>query len=119
MQKLLTVLLLGWGIAFFGSFIAFYLTPARDFGLSGGWNKMTVFMGWQFVAVVLALCSMVLRWSTGNPRLKRLAAIPAMATSVLLTVAAVALFWSNTRQIAPEGEQPPGPVTAPAPTVDG
>ena len=119
MQKLLTVLLLGWAVAFFGSFIAFYLAPARDFGMSAGWNKVTVFMGWQFVAVFLALCSLVLRWSTRNVRIKRLAAIPAMATSVLLLVAAAVLFWSNTQRTPPEGAQPSMPVTTPAPAVDG
>jgi hypothetical protein len=114
MQKLLMLFLLAWAVAFFGSFVAFLLTPGRDFGLSAGWNKISVFMGWQLVAVVLALVCMVMRWSTSDPRLKRLAAIPAVAVGLLMSVAAVVLFWGNIQQAPPYDAQPPGPVTAPA-----
>lgn len=117
MQKLLVVFLLGWAVAFFGSFVAFYLTPGRDFGLSAGWNRVTVFMGWQLVAVVLALVCMFLRWSTSDPRLKRLAAIPAVAVGILVSVAAVVIFWGNIQRSPPDGTPPSGAATVPA--VDG
>jgi len=116
MPRLLALLLLGWAIAFFGSFMAFYFTPAKDFGLAAGWNKVSVFMGWQAVATVLALFCLVMRWSSKDKITRRLAVIPTFALALMLVALAGLIFWANLQRTSPD-PQPPvptRPVTAPA-----
>jgi len=113
MPKLLALFLLGWAIAFFGSFIMFYLTPARDFGLAAGWNKVTVFMGWQMVATVLALACLAMRWTSRDTVTRRFAVIPSVALGVMLVALAALVFWANMDRGAPTSA-PSKPVTAPA-----
>ena len=61
-RTLTMVFLALWLIAFAGAFLAFWLTPARDFGLTAGLNRISTFLGWQAVAGFLA----VLAWTTGT-----------------------------------------------------
>ena len=115
MPRLLAILLLGWAIAVFGSFLAFFLTPAKDFGLTAGLNKVTVFMGWQAVATVLSFASLAMRWSSRDKITRRFAAIPALALAVMLMAFAALLFWANmkTAPLDTTTPLPPKPVTAP------
>jgi hypothetical protein len=104
-----------WGLAFFGSFVVSAMTPARDFGLSQGWNKVGVFMGWQVAATALAFVSLVMaRYLIPGSGLRRLAMVPAALTALLaVTVAALTLYSGMTRP--PAGAGPDRPVTQTAP----
>ncbi len=107
-----------WGVAFLGSFAAFYLTPARDFGLSAGWNRVSVYMGWQMAATGLAVvCLALAQWLPRGSGLRRLALVPAGATVLLaVTITALTIFASPAR--APSDLPPDRPVTQPAPATN-
>lgn len=119
MQKLLGLFLLAWAVAFFGSFIAFYLTPARDFGLTSGWNKIAVLMSWQLAATFLALCCLVFRWTTTNTRRRRLAAVPAVCTGLFALTLGALMIWFNLQSSGPEIPVPTSSEKPPAPATDG
>lgn len=116
MPRMLAILLLGWAIAFFGSFLAFYLTPARDFGLSAGWNKVGIFMQWQAVATGLALGCLAVRWTSKDKITRRFAALPSVALGVMLAALAAVLLWASFQRTSPDPGPalPSKPVTAPA-----
>ena len=116
MGRYFWVLFLGWAVAFFGAFVAFYVTPADDFGLAAGWNKVGVFMGRLGAAGALAgmTTPAALRAPRGA-RLRWLGWIPAAALLLLLVAFTALILWANFQRTPPEGGPPPGPVTAPAP----
>ncbi len=117
MPKLLTILLIGWTVAFFGPFVALWPTPTTDFGLAA-WNKVGVFMGWHAAALVLTCACLGVRWTSSDPRIRRLAAIPAVVVGLLALVIGALLVWGSLQRTPSEGVAPPPmPVTAPAPTV--
>jgi len=88
-----------WALTFLGSFVAFYLTPVRDFSLSAGWNKVSVFMAWQLVATALAFgCLALARWLPKGSLLQRLSLVPAVATAALaVAIAALSVYASMSR----------------------
>ncbi len=112
------IFLIAWAIAFVGSFVAFALTPAKDFGLSAGWNKIGVFMGWQLVAMVLAFFAGTTSRKVEPGRTLRWLGVLPVSVFGLMALAVIALLlWSNWSKPAPEGLPTPGaPVTVPAPT---
>ncbi len=107
MNRLLLIILAAWTVAFLGAFVAFWITPATDFGLAAGWNKVGVFMGWQGVAAVLAvLAAVVSRSVPRGERLRWLGLVP-MGFLLLLVAGVVALIvWANMQRPPPEGPVP-------------
>ena len=98
MRNLLFGLLLVWAIAFFGSFVVYYVTPAKDFGFTAGANRLTAFMAWQAVATVIALVCLIIRWNTKERQLRLLAAIPSSALAVLFSAVTLLIFWTYLQQ---------------------
>ena len=120
MRWFLTGLIVAWAVAFFGSFAAFYLTPAKDFGLTAGLNKVSIFFGWQFAAILLALLCLGVRPRVPEPVwLRRMALAPAFAL-LLMVVAIAGLFaWATIQRNTVVVTAPPQkPVTAPAASVE-
>ena len=95
MRSVLILLLILWSLAFFGSFIAFYLTPATDFGFTAGANKVMTFVAFQAVGLVLAIICLVLRWQTDVTALRRWATVPAIGTGLIVFGFGVLLFWAS------------------------
>ncbi|MDF0600764.1 hypothetical protein P1J78_08480 [Psychromarinibacter sp. C21-152] len=115
-RLIVLVLLLAWVVAFFGAFIAFYLTPAKDFGLARGWNKVGVFMAWQAAATLLALLTAIFAW--GLPRrtgLRRAGFVPVAVLGLSALALAGLLVWVNLSDPRPEPAAPPSSAPAPAP----
>ena len=119
-ERVTQLFLLGWLVAFAGSFIAFALTPSRDFGLAAGWNRVSVFMGWQVFAMLTAFGAGVAsrRVRKGKP-LRWIGVVP-VGIFTLMALAVVALIlWANLQRPAPDTgapltPTPTRPVTAPA-----
>lgn len=84
-----------WAVAFFGSFVAFYLVPADDFGFTAGANKALAFTAGQAIAFVLTVMSLFMRWSTEDTTLRRWAAVPALGTGLLIVAFAGLFFWAQ------------------------
>ena len=116
MRRWIIPVLVGlWAIAFFGSFLAFYLTPSRDFGLAAGWNRVSVLMQWQMVATGLAVMSLVARRTANSTGLRRLALVPVGGVLLIaLAIGALVIFASMPVEYVPEPGGPAKPVTAPA-----
>ena len=108
--------LAAWAVAFFGAFVAFFVTPADDFGLAAGWNKVGVFMVWQAAAAVLAILVAVFSRSVPKGQLLRRLGLVPVGLLVLGVLAIVALIlWANFSRPPPTTETGAGPaVTAPA-----
>ncbi|MDJ0628002.1 MAG: hypothetical protein QNJ44_07050 [Rhodobacter sp.] len=118
MGKPVWIFLAAWAVAFVGSFAAFVLTPATDFGLAAGWNKVGVFMGWQSVAGALAVVTAVAsRRVPRGTRLRWLGLVPLAALLLLLAAFGALVLWANLQRSAPVGAPPAAPVTAPAPVA--
>ena len=118
MRKILGILLLAWAVAFVGSFIVFWLAPAKWPGLQAGIDRITIFFGWQAVATVLAFACLTVRWSTSHTWMRRLAAVPAIAVSVLMSALAVLFFWASVQRTAPDAAPPSKPATVTVPVTD-
>ena len=114
MNRILLILLAAWTVAFLGAFLAFYLTPASDFGLAAGWNKVGVFMGWQGVAAVLAILAAVAsRAVPKGERLRWIGLVP-VGFLILLVAGVVGLIvWANMQRPPAEGAVPAATSTAP------
>ena len=93
MKPVLVALIIAWAVAFFGSFMVFYLTPASDFGFTRGMNKVEGFMIWQSVAAGLAVVCLVLRWNATDSTLRKWAAVPAIALGAMLIGFAALFVW--------------------------
>ncbi|KMW59841.1 hypothetical protein AIOL_004825 [Candidatus Rhodobacter oscarellae] len=106
MRNFLIALLVFWVVAFFGSFIAFYVTPSQDLGFTAGWNKLGVFITWQGVATGLAVLCLFLRWTTSDARLRRWAAMPAIGIGILVLGLGGLLLWANLQHSAAVGGAP-------------
>lgn len=112
------LLLLAWVVAFFGAFIAFYLTPAKDFGLSRGWNKVGVFMAWQSVAALLALLTVIFaRALPKRTGLRRAGHLPVAVLGLSILALGGLLLWANLQR-PPPGASDPRPTTEPAPAAE-
>jgi len=92
---MLILLLVLWALAFFGSFVAFYLVPPSDFGFTAGANRVLVFVAGQAIAVLLALICLGLRWSVDDAALKRWAALPSVAFALLVLGFGLLFFWAT------------------------
>ncbi len=116
------LVLLAWAVAFFGAFLAFWLTPARDFGLSRGWNKIGVFMSWQGVAALLAvLAAIVSRALPKGTALRRAGWLPLAVLVLSVAALAALLTWANMDRTPPDSLPPKAttaPAAEPAPAVD-
>lgn len=88
--------LAAWLIAFAGSFVAFYFTPSRDFGLSGGFNRIGVWLAWQTAAVVFACIAAVIGndYSKGSA-LRRLSRTPFYIMLGLILLGILGAFLMN------------------------
>ncbi|MEL7114518.1 MAG: hypothetical protein AAGP08_02830 [Pseudomonadota bacterium] len=106
-----------WAIAFFGSFIAFYVTPADDFGLAAGWNKVGVFMVWQAIATVLAVMCLVFRWATDERRLRIWSVVPAASFALLVVGLGGLILWATAQGARPPPVTDTPPVAVPAPNA--
>ena len=112
-------------MAFFGSFVAFYLTPAKDFGLAAGWNKVGVFMGWQAAAALLALlCAILSRPLQRGTGLRRAGLVPLAVLAAMGLALAALIWWSGLDRTPSDAAAPPPKPTAPvaepaAPATDG
>lgn len=85
-----------WAIVFIGAFVAFAVTPAEDFGLSRGWNKVGVFMKWQFLATAIAIFTFFAGWSAPKGSgLKWLSRIPILFVLLLVCAFAATVVISN------------------------
>ncbi len=116
-RLLVRLLLLCWAVAFFGAFLAFYLTPARDFGLTQGWNKVGIFMIWQGVAAVFAvITAIVSRSLLKGTGLRRAGLIPLGVLGLSLLGLAALILWAGMDRPQPE-IPPPGPATELAPAA--
>lgn len=119
--RTLTILaILAWLIAFLGSFLGFWLTPAKDFGLSAGWNKVGVWMGWQAAALTLAAVSFCLgfQFEKGDVLRKR-SKWPIFTMVGFLILGVAAAFIANAyynANVAPQPD-PKRPTSAPAITA--
>ena len=112
---IIPVLVVAWAVAFFGSFLAFYLTPSRDFGLAAGWNRVSVLMQWQMVATGLAVASVVARRTGESVAMRRLALVPVGGVVLIaLAIGALILFANMRVDYVPDPDAPAKPVTAPA-----
>ncbi len=113
MNRIFLIILAAWTVAFLGAFVAFWLTPASDFGLAAGWNKVGVFMRWQGVAAVLAiLAAVVSRSVPKGERLRWLGLVPVGFLLLLAAGVAALIVWANMQRTPPEGAVPSA-VTAP------
>lgn len=113
-KRLTGLLLVAWLVAFVGAFVAFAVTPAKDFGLAAGWNKVGVFMGWQAAAGAIALiCAMASRRVAQGSRLRWLGLVPLGALALLIAAVLALIIWAN---FSRPGPLPPPPDT-PATTV--
>lgn len=117
-RTLTMVFLALWLIAFAGAFLAFWLTPARDFGLTAGLNRVSTFFGWQVVAGLMA----VLAWTTGSrlekgTGLRRLSRVPFALFAALVAAILVLILYVNFSKPDPAAPPPPSPVTQPAEPV--
>jgi hypothetical protein len=115
-----TLICLGlWFAAFAGSFLVFWITPAKDFGLTASLNRVGVFTGWQAAAGVVA----VITWGAGSrldkgTGLRQLSRVPfAIFAALIIAVIALVLFVGLTKP-DPADPGPAAPVTQPAPSVD-
>ncbi len=107
MNRILLIILAAWTVAFLGAFVAFWLTPATDFGLAAGWNKVGVFMGWQGVAAVLAILAAVVSRSVPRGlRLRWLGLVPMGFLLLLAAGIAALIIWANMQRPPPEGAVP-------------
>ncbi|HGG05800.1 MAG TPA: hypothetical protein ENK28_10105 [Aliiroseovarius sp.] len=113
-QRLFQIALLIWLACFVASFVVAWLTPARDFGFTAGLNRITTFLGWQFVASVLALGL----WTYGRTLEKgstgrRLSVVPAGFGLVLVVGLVGVVLWVSLTKPPPEPAVTPTPVTKP------
>ncbi|MDJ0826486.1 MAG: hypothetical protein QNJ16_13365 [Rhodobacter sp.] len=114
-ERITWVLLIAWALAFGGAFVAFAVTPAKDFGLAAGWNKVSVFMGWQLGAAVLAiLCGAASRRVPPGRPIRWLGLMPLVGFLLLAAAILALVLWANLQRPSPVSAPPPGPVTAPA-----
>lgn len=110
--------LIGWAVAFFGAFAAFYFTPSRDFGLAAGWNKVSTFIGWQAVAMVLAVaCVLFSRGVRRGAALRWMGLIPVAVMTLLAAALAAFVFWASSSRPPPDPGPPPKAATEAAPPV--
>ena len=116
-RRITLVLCAAWTVAFLGAFVAFFVTPASDFGLAAGWNKVGVFMGWQAVAAVLAiLAGVASRAVPRGQRLRWIGLVPLGFLLLLVTGFAALIVYGNMQRSAPVGAVPAA-VTAPVPVT--
>lgn len=96
-SRTLTYLVIAaWLAAFIGSFLAFWLTPAQDFGLSAGWNKVGVWMTWQGAALTFAAASFVLGFQFEKTDvLRRRTKWPVFVMIGFLILGVAAMFAAN------------------------
>ena len=117
-NTLTALVLLGWIVAFFGAFAAFYFTPAKDFGLAAGWNKVSVFIGWQAAAAVLALiCAVLSRGVPLGHRMRWIGLIPVAVMTLLVAAIAAFVFWASSSRTSPDPGPPPKPATEVEPPI--
>ena len=104
-----------WAVAFLGAFVAFALTPARDFGFTAGMNRVTVFLGGQVVASALAIpAAIAARRLPKGAGLRWLALVPIWMVGALAALVAALIVWAALQRPPAGTAPPPGPVTAPA-----
>ena len=109
---IIPVLVAAWAVAFFGSFLAFYLTPAKDFGLAAGWNKVGVLIRWQGVATILAIACLIARGRSRERRQRMLALVPVGGVVLILLAVGGLVIFAN-MAVEPPAQMPPKPVTSP------
>ena len=107
MRTILFVLLTAWAIAFFGSFIMFFVAPDKGVGLDAGLNRLSQFMIWQGIATVLAVMCLVVRWSGTDEINRRMAAIPALGFGVLVLGLGGLFLWACLNSVDPSGAYVP------------
>lgn len=112
-QVLLWLLLATWAACFAASILIARATAPTDFGMTAGFNRIGVFLGWQFAAAVVAVGA----WIAGNawPRgagPRWLSRVPAMLFG-LLVAGIVGLFVFANMQRPATQAAPPNTPTAP------
>ncbi|WP_172299584.1 hypothetical protein [Pseudoruegeria sp. HB172150] len=114
-RRMVPLLLFAWAIAYLGSFLAFYVTPENDFGFTAGWNRIGVFVVWQFVATVMAALTAV--FSRSLPRrdpMRNLALLPIGVLGLSAASLATLFIWVSLSQPAagPAPDLTPAPVAS-------
>lgn len=93
--RLFWFLLLFWAIAFAGSFIAFVWTEPSGSGFTRGTNRLGAFLGWQALAIGLAV---MLWWRARSEKLPRpatwLMKAPAAVALVMMSMLLVLIGWA-------------------------
>ena len=110
---IIPLLVAAWAVAFFGSFLALYLVPATDFGLTAGWNKVGLLMRWQGVATILAILCLIARARSKDRLLRKLALVPVGGVILILLAAAGLVLFAGMQPAPPPQALDPKPVTTP------
>jgi hypothetical protein len=84
MRAVLILTMILWAVAFFGSFVAFYLLPPQALGFADGAGKVMAFAVSQIVSAALALLCLMLRWGSADAQLKRWALVPSLGVGLVL-----------------------------------
>jgi len=85
-----------WAMAFAGAFAAWWLTPPSGDGFTRGMNRITIFLGWQGIAGMLALAT----WGVGRgfPKgspARRLSRWPLALALVLVAGLVALILWAR------------------------
>lgn len=85
-----------WAAAFAWSFIGFAITEGTGDGFARGLNRVSLFIGWQFVAAVLAV--LVRGFGTGleeGSLLRRASWVPIGLAGLLILAVAGLIVWAR------------------------
>jgi len=108
-----------WGGLFIASFVMFTITPAKDFGLTAGYNRFEVFFRWQIAAGVVGIIVWLMGKNFNAGTFWRwMCRIPIIAAALLLIglMALIAFLSFSKPEPAQNLQQNPQPVSEPVKT---
>ncbi len=119
-QTIAKLLFVVWGGLFIASFVMFAITPAKDFGLTAGYNRVEVFFRWQIAAGVVGIIVWLMgkNFSAGT-FWRWMCRIPIIAAALLLIglIALIAGLSFSKPEPIQNLQQNPQPVTEPIKTA--
>ena len=115
----MTLLLLGvlWAAAYLWSISILLWTEPTGDGFTRGLNRLTGFLGWQFVAGVVAIVVFVIGRRLPKGGRRWLSRIPLILASLPFVLAVAALAWGWTQQLLFAPQTEPGPISPPDATA--